>query len=317
MPVLPSTHRYPRYLPLLGLLFLVLLTTGCSAASKVAELPKKIVPKFRPSGSDLSKSIAFTPFLDHTFVRDRGLGTTFEKQLVSQLQKKCPKTGILTPGDPEFPRDLQTPPALSNGAVDDFALARIGRQQRLNAVVTGGLLNISGDWKEKGILWLKDKKPQIKISLLVSVYDTETGSKIVDESIVHEFLVDENDLEAIRTKNESGVLRMTDALNKVAKDLSETICERLNEQPWKCFVESTAGDKIILSAGGRSGLKPGRVLAVYARGETIEGVNGLKFIQRGERLAEIKVTAVNDDTAEAVLASGESVNPGDAALPVN
>lgn len=317
MPVLPPVHRFPRYRLFLGLLLPVLLMIGCSTASKVAKLPKKMISKFRTSGSDLSKSIAFTPFLDHTFVRDQGLAAAFEKQLINQFQKQCPKTRILTPDNPEFPRDLLKPPALASGAVDDFALARIGRRQGLNTVVAGGLLNISGDWKEKGILWFKNSKPQIKISLLVSVYDTETGSKIVDESKVHEFLVDENDLEAIRAKNESGVLLMADALQKVANDLAEKICERLNEQPWKCYVVSTVEDKIVLSAGSRSGLKPGRVLAVYARGEILEGVNGLKYIQRGEKLADFKVTTVNDDTAEASLVSGEVVRAGDTAVPVN
>jgi hypothetical protein len=108
---------------------------------------------------------------------------------------------------------------------------------------------------------------------------------------------------------------MSETLAGVAKDLAETACERLNDLPWKCYVKSVSGDSVILAAGSRSGLQPGRVLAVYAQGEIIEGVGGLKYIRRGEKLADIKVTAVSDDTAEADLISGETVRPGDTALP--
>jgi len=314
MPVLSTAHRVLRLLTTLMIL-LPPLTTGCSTMSKVAKLPEKVVRKFKASDSGLNKAVAFAPFFDHTFVRDRGLAATFEKHLVDQLRKQCPKTRILIPDNPEFPRDLLRLPTLANGELDDFALARTGRWLGLNAVVTGGLLNVSGDWKEKGMLWFKDKKPEIKIALVVSVYDTETGSKILDQSMVHSFLVDDNDLEAIRAKNESGVLLMSETLAGVAKDLAETACERLNDLPWKCYVKSVAGDSVILAAGSRSGLQPGRVLAVYAQGEIIEGVGGLKYIRRGEKLADIKVTAVSDDTAEADLISGEAVRPGDTALP--
>ncbi len=314
MPLLPTPRHPLRLLTILAVL-LPVLAAGCSTMSKVAKLPKQVVHKFKSSDSGLSKVVAFTPFFDRTFVRDQGLATAFEKNLLDQFRKQCPRIIILAPDDPEFPPDLLRIPTLADGALNDFALARTGRQLGLNAIVAGGLLNVSGDWKEKGILWFKDKKPEIRIALVVSVYDTETGSKILDESMVHSFLVDENDLEAIKAKNESGVLLMKEALAGVAKDLTERACERLNELPWKCYVKSAAGDKIVLSAGSRSGLHPGRVLTVYAQGEIIEGVGGLKYIRRGAKLADIKVTAVTDDTAEATFMAGEPVRSGDTALP--
>ncbi len=314
-PMPPRRPRSLRRLMILAAVSLLALTAGCSTLSKVVKLPGKVVHRIRGNDSDLSKIVAFTPFFDTTFVRDRGIAADFEKRIIEQFRKQCAKTIILTPDDPEFPPDLRRLPTLASGALDDFTLARTGRRLGLNAIATGGLLNISGDWKEKGFWWFKDRKPEIKIALLVSIYDTETGSKILDESLVHAFLVDENDLEAIKAKNESGILLMEDALGEVAKDLTERACERLNELPWKCYVESAVGDKIVLSAGSRTGLKPGRKMSVYAQGEVLEGVGGLKYIRRGEKLADIEVTAVGDDRAEATLISGEAVRAGDTAIP--
>jgi len=298
-----------------AILALLTMTAGCATVSKVAKLPGKIVHSVRGNDSGLVKIVAFTPFFDTTFVRAQGMAVSFEKHLIEQFRKQCPKTIVLTPDDPEFPRDLRRLPTLASGAMDDFTLARTGRRLGLNAIVAGGVLNISGDWKEKGFWWFKDKKPEIKIALLVSVYDTETGSKILDESLVHSFLVDENDLEAIKAKNDSGIQIMKEALAGVAKDLTETACQRLGELPWKCYVKGISGDSITLSAGSRSGLQAGKELSVYAQGEILEGVGGLKYIRRGEKVADIKVTAVAGDSAEARIIAGEGVRAGDVALP--
>ncbi len=308
-------RRLFRQLMILAAVLLLALTIGCSTVSKVVKLPGKVVHRIRVKDSDLRKTVAFTPFFDTTFVRDRGVAADFEQRIIEQFRKQCTRTIILTPDNPEFPSDLRRLPTLASGALDDFTLARIGRRLGLNAIVTGGVLNISGDWKEKGFWWFKDRKPEIKIALLVSIYDTETGSKILDESLVHAFLVDENDLEAIKAKNESGIRLMEEALGEAARDLTERACERLSELSWKCYVRSAVGDKIILSAGSRSGLKPGRKMSVYAQGEVLEGVGGLKYIRRGEKLADIEVTAVTDDSAEASLISGETVRVGDTAIP--
>jgi len=292
-------------------LALILLIAGCASISKVGELSKEVVHKIHTPHSGLKPYIAFTRFEDTSFVRDKGMAALFQQRVADRYSQKCRNTWIMTPENPVFPNFLFNPPKLASGRIDDFALAKSGRQQGMYAIVTGSLFNISGDHRQKGFLWFKNTIPQVNISLAMAVYDTETGTKLMDRSEVRSFDVDDEDFDAIRQKNKAGLAVLAGLIRKTAENFGDRLCETLSASQWKCYVSAVNGTDITLSAGSRSGLKPGRVFEVYAPGKLIKGVNGLRFLERGEKVADIKVTSVSQDTATAVLTSGKSVSVGD------
>lgn len=292
-------------------LALIALVAGCASISKVGKFSKDVIHKIHAPHSGLKTYIAFARFEDTSFVRDKDMAAIFRKQVVKQYSKKCHTTWLMTPENPVFPNFLFNPPKLASGHIDDFALAEAGRQHGMYAIVTGRLFNISGDHRQKGFLWFKNTVPQVNISLAMAVYDTETGTKLMDRSEVRSFDVDAEDFDAIRQKNDAGLAVLARLLRKMADDFGDQLCDTLSTSQWKCYVRAVNGTHITLSAGSRAGLKPGRVFEVYAPGKIFKGVNGLRFVERGDKVADIKVTSVTEDTAEATLTSGKPVSIGD------
>jgi hypothetical protein len=70
------------------------------------------------------------------------------------------------------------------------------------------------------------------------------------------------------------------------------------------------GDKVVLSSGENSGIVLGDVLEVYYSGDTIIGMDGMKFYLPALKSGEIKVSGIFANRIEAVIVSGENIRAG-------
>jgi hypothetical protein len=299
--------------PVIGIsifLLAIFIVTGCSAVHSIEKSTKKMVRNFRAPDSDLKKKIALMPFENKTPFKDVGMDEKIVENLATIISSSCSNILLVKPGDADYPNELAKLPREMSGRIDNFDLAIIGRRLGLNGVITGTVINISPDNKKKGIWWFKNTHYYVQVQITTQVYDTETAAKLLDESFIHEVEVDEADLESIQ--NEPGIQAaiMDEAIRAIAEEMGEKICNTVVSRPWKGFITSVNGDRIMVNSGEKVGLKTGDVFDVFDCSGIFKGANGQRFFIPGLKIGEIKVTTVNPDTAEAKLVSGHDIRAG-------
>ena len=282
------------------------LIAGCSFLPAI----KKIAGDIKAPAGDLKKKVGITYFENRTLGAVNNFEKIFHIKLVESIKETCSDILIIKPGDAGYPDQMAVLPKLASGRIDNLVLAKTGRKLGLNAIVTGSLIDISGNKENRGILWFKDTCNFIQFQIVVEVYDTETGAKFFDDSFVHEIQVEAIDLYNLKTGNTNEIPALNDALLNAVIPIGEKICEAINIQPWKGYVISSFDDKIIISSGKRSGLILGDKLEVYDSGNIFEGKDSQKFFIPGPKIGEIKITALYPDKAEAALISGKNIKVG-------
>lgn len=295
---------------ILFLPFCIPLITGCSTYSNMKKKTKRIVRDYKAPDEDLKKRVAITLFENKTAFVGKGLEESFTKDLVEAIKMSCQDILVLEPHDPGYPNYLVNLPRKTSGVIDNFNLAKTGRQLGLNTVVTGSLIDIKNYKKKRGILWFKDIYNFVQVRVMVEVYDTQTGAKLFDESYMHEIEAEEEYVESTNLTNEIMTDIINDALKSIAADMGEQICYAVVLQPWKGYITSTFAEKIIISSGKNVGIKPGNIFEVYDSNGVFKGAEEQKFFIHGLKTGEIKITAVYPDSAEAVCFSGQNIQPG-------
>ncbi|MBC2694353.1 MAG: hypothetical protein HF982_03560 [Desulfobacteraceae bacterium] len=282
------------------------LIAGCSFLPAI----KRIACDIKAPAGNLKKKVGITFFENRTFCAVNNFEKIFHIKLAEKIKETCPNILIIKPGDTGYPDQMVVPPRLASGRIDNLVLAKTGRKFGLNAIVTGSLIDISGNKENRGILWFKNTYNFIRFQIVVGVYDTETGAKIFDDSFVHEIKVDELDLNNLGIGDTNAIPALTDSLLNASIPIGKKICDAVNIQPWKGYVISSFDDKIIISSGKRSGLILGDKLEVYDSESIFEGKDGQKFFIPGLKIEEIKITALYPDRAEATPISGKNIKVG-------
>ena len=304
-----SLKTFNQILVVVAICFLFSLATLISGCSFVPAI-KKIAWNIKAPAGDLKKKVGITFFENRTFLAVNNFEKIFHIKLVENIKETCQDILIIKPGDTGHPDQLVVVPKLASERIDNLVLAKTGRSLGLDAIVTGSLIDISGNKENKGILWFKKTYNFIRFQIVVEVYDTETGAKIFYDSFVHEIEVDELDLNKLKTGNTNKIPALTDALLNASVPIGAKICDAVNIQPWKGYVISSFDDKIIISSGKRSGLILGDKLEVYDSGNIFEGRDNQKFFIPGPKIGEIKITALYPDKAEASPVSGKNIKVG-------
>lgn len=294
----------------LFLLALILIAAGCSPVSTVKKTSKKITNIFNFSDENLKQKVGLAFFKNKTLITGLNFEKIFPDNLAETIKEECHAILLVKPGATGRPDLLGELPRQASGRVDNLALAKAGRQLGYNAIVTGALIDIRTKNKERGFLWFKKGASFIQVTMLVEVYDTETGAKLLDESYMGEIKVDISEAAPLMAGYKIDRPAMKEALLQVAKSMGEKICASVSSQPWKGYIISIKGDKVAISSGSDAGLKVGQILGVYDSLKIIEGANSQRFFIPGLKTGEVKITAVYPDRAEAVAASDNAIRTG-------
>ncbi|MGD9281570.1 MAG: hypothetical protein PVF60_11800, partial [Desulfobacterales bacterium] len=112
----------------------------------VAKTTRKFTRKIRFSDDDLQRSAAVVGFENKSLYRSQDFTHLFRKGIPEYLNNECDDVTVANFDNGEDVKSLKELPMLPSGQIDNFALAVIGRQLGLNAIVTGclddiGLLN--------------------------------------------------------------------------------------------------------------------------------------------------------------------------------
>ncbi len=292
------------------LLLVVIPASGCSFFSTIKKTTKLIARDLHIEGSDLKKMAGIAYFENRTFFTIQNFKESFHKSLTESLTDACHNLILMEPDDSGYPDLLSSQPVQGTGRIDNIALADAGKKLGLNAIVTGALIDISGAEETKGILWFKKTENIVRVMINIEVYDTETAAKLYDKNYVRKIEVEKPELNAIKTKTIKDLPLLNDAFTQVAASMGQDVCEVICAQPWRGYIISTAGNKVVLSTGKKAGLLPDDIFEVYDCEKIIKGTDGHCFVIPGYKTGEIKITTVYQDRAEAVILSGEGIREG-------
>jgi len=254
-------------------------------------------------------------FENKTNFYDPNLEDNFNKDLTRSIHDEAGSNIVLLElAAADFNESSGQLPKLISGRIDNFALIEKGRQLGLSAIITGSFMDIRPVRETRGRLF-KNMYDAVRLAVNVEVYDTETGTKLLDESFIRVSdikKVEEDDFLEFGSagpRKEINLAALNDAMQSVVADMSEKISETLKKYPWKGYVTSIDQNRIILSSGSKIGLLPGNKLVVYDR-KTIEGLGGHQYYIPGSKTGEILIIDVTPDSSEAVLVSGTVVKEG-------
>ncbi len=275
----------------------------------VSKTTKKLTRKIRFSDDDLQRMAAVIGFENKSLYRSRDFTLLFRKGIPEYLNNECDDVTIANPDDGENLSGFKQLPMLPSGQVDNFALAIIGRELGLNAIVTGSLDDIGMLDEMRGLVW-KDAHHLIQILVSIEVYTTETGAKILDQSFSRKVEIEELDYELMQSEGKMILPDLNETLSDLIKEMGETICWAVEDQHWSGFIIAVDGDKIILSAGSRMGLEPGDEFEVFDTSRIIEGRDGQRFFFHGQKTGEIRIIEVEPNKAKAVIVSDKGIKTG-------
>jgi hypothetical protein len=282
---------------------------GCSVFTTIKETTTDTIRNIYGPDDSLTKKVGMALFESKTSMSRQATEENFVNYLTKNIKEECSDILLVKPGDAEYPDDLFELPKKAPGQIDSFQLAKTGRNLGLNSIVTGTLISISSNQKEKGLLF-KDTHEYVQVQVAIAVYDTETGAKILDESFIHEVEVEESDFEELGNNSETNAIIFKEAFEQIASSMSEAVCDAVKFQPWRGFLTAVNDNEIIISSGNRAGLKQGDILEVYDISNVFLGAQGQRFLVPGLKTGEVEITAVSADKAEAVIVSGDQINPG-------
>lgn len=294
-----------------------LFSTSCSVTSTVkkttktiTKTTKKIARDITFAGDGLKKVVAVAGFEDKSSQADEGIRNKFNQDLIGYLKTRCDDLIVIEGESEDQSGPISQLPKLASGQIDNFALAVIGRQLGLNAVISGNLINIRPLDELEGILWMKDVRYSLEVVISAEVYDTRTATKVLDESFTQEVEIDELDYAEIKRTNAQNFPKLNEAYDQLVVDMGDRICEAVGQQKWAGYVTAVDGEKFIISAGALVGLKQGNVLEVFDSGRILEGIDGQRFYGPGFKTAELEIVAISDNQAEAVKINGRGLKVG-------
>jgi len=294
--------------------FLISIISGCSAVSGIKKQSKKVSRVIMPD-SHLRKKAALLPITSTNSFAGHPIEKMFQMIFFDSLKNQCLDVLLMFPGDDVYPSQLLKLPKLDSGQIDNFALADIGRNLGLNAVILVKPIEIEAKEKEKGFWLLKDTHYFGIVQTEIEVYNTATGAKLLHKAIDHEVEIGGAEFDAIKSNKITNIYELDDAAENIAEQGGNLVCEVIGKQAWQGYVVSVDNNKIVLSSGRESGLEAGEIMDVFQNSEIIKNKYGQQFLVPGQKVGEIRITSVFIEKSEAVFLKGTEIKAGYSVCP--
>ncbi len=290
---------------LLVLVFMVVILTSVSGAFE-RELADTDFQAESPS-MPLRNRVGVTLFKNNTAFQDNRLVTITDKTITDTLQKSCPGVVSVTDENQAFSELRNKQPRRVSGSIDSLTLAMQGRKLGLNAIVTGEIAEIKGVQEELGYLWFKDMVFFVHVHVLISIYDTETGAKLIEKYISDEGEISEEAYYKINAEEFTPALPVIEKmLVSLSSQLADEVCDVIEDEPFKTYVKSADGERITVTAGRNAGISEGNLFNIHDSSRIISGKDEHQFIISGPKTGMLRIDTVTEDSAEGVIVEGEN-----------
>lgn len=282
-----------------ALLFLcALLAPGCATT-------RKITDDILGEGKALKKKIGFFPAAQNTGFGGGNLEKAANAQLKEYLGRHC--DGLTIMDSPKVREALAGIPRLGSGQIHNSAIANLGRDHGLSAVLEQRVADVEYVSDKRGIWGFRRTSKLVLVSFLVRAYDVETTALVFDEIVKEEVELSEGAWSQAKKTGSYNTDLAQPVLSKITPETGKLICERLAEEPWKGYVVGSSDRGLTISAGKDVGLAAGDILEVFGKGKEMEGHGARVYFLSGPKLGEVKITSVGEDRAEAVNLSGHNL----------
>ncbi|UCF72018.1 MAG: hypothetical protein JSW35_07395 [Deltaproteobacteria bacterium] len=293
--------RKTLFLPFtLIVLFPALLTGGCGTTTSLVSrraLPDRDSPKQR---------VMVMPAADLTGMPSDELLDTVSAGVTKTLRKtgffnvyhqnKAEKSASFKPGSPIDPE-----------------LIREARETGINAIIFETLNPIETNPVKTGIWPFRRKARRFTVSMNVDIVDVNRGTILFSKEVTDNITLSDEETREEKEKStnvqtERRVLKecLPDIIRKVAMGAIPS----LNRQVWTGRIVSAGKGRIIINAGGDSGLRPGIVLEVFGEGESITSLKGQTYQVPGPRVGEIKIVSIKPRRSSAEPLNGTDFKSG-------
>lgn len=263
----------------------------------------------------LHKKAAFIGFFSRSAGVDESTKAYLQDHLWPVFKERCDDDlTLLRRGDAGYPAALDSLVRDQFGRLNSFELTTVARFGGLNAIVAATIIDIRVASEISGILWYKSPEGQLRLTILMEVFDAETGTKLLDRTYIRKEEVEELEPGAGEALRPGDRPVLEAVLRSVAEDMGEHVCETLDDLPWRAYVSGINRERVTLSAGESAGLVAGNILKVY-NSQIIDGLNNQQFFLTGEKVGRIQIIEVFPDRAEALLIEGQGLRDYSVAMP--
>jgi hypothetical protein len=196
----------------------------------------------------------------------------------------------------------------------DAAAAR-WRTDGFQGIAAAALLDVRPVTEKTGILWFRKDRYFIKFEVVLDLYDTHSGAKLVNEVAEMSLKISQEDYEALQSGTVLHISDLDESLADLANEFGEEAAEALRKHPWQTSILSADAEGIVLAAGRSSGLQVGDRLVIYDGNRFIVGEGG-KYVLPGMKIAEVDIKQMDEHRSKAVVLQNGSVQAGDIAMPM-
>jgi hypothetical protein len=254
-------------------------------------LAAAVQPVFAGDG-DLKKTVGIIDFDNNTFYKDADvIAATLTNYVMENQEETCPELIL---------QKIKKPVE-----VDNQGIAFSGRPLGANAVIMGTLTDIRGSKEDLGFWFFEELVYYAEVHILISIYDTETATKLFMASFEDEIAIDETQFESLESKSASGNLPdLEEPLKRIAEAISEEVCDALEKEPFKTYISRFDVNTVTLVSGGNAGLTEGARLTICGAQERIRGNSGEAFYFSGSETGKLEIRSVSAESSEGRILSG-------------
>ena len=289
------------------------LVDGC-ANPKVKRLDNRSsLAEYTPGRIGLTKQAVLVPGDRGLMRMDDQMEAVYFRDMSAALRSRLTRVALRLPGDEGFPEYARAwadkkPANLIAGIADQ------ARNDGLNALLSTSVTDIRVRKKKTGFWFWRNIKYVLTVSVSLDILDTITSARVVSIIKEAETDTDASAFDAAQNGKYYNIIVAQTLLEGLAVDIADQAVEAMDRLPWQTVVTQVDNNRIGLAAGRAHGLSVGNRLAVFEGRPRVVGYKDQTYTAPGFKVAEIRITAVDEHSAKAEVIDGGGIQVGDIAV---